>query len=61
MAFPPYTVAKMPHGAQPNLVLFLMRHDIVETFKFADATLVPSQRANLSGALLRKVILARLY
>jgi hypothetical protein len=41
--FPPYTVARMPHGAQPNLSLFLMRRDdIAETIKFADATLLPT-------------------
>jgi hypothetical protein len=44
MAFPPYTVARMSRGAQPNVVLFLMRRDdITETIKFANATLLPTQ------------------
>jgi hypothetical protein len=37
MAFPLYTVARMPHGAQPCLVLFLVRRDNI-----ADATLLPT-------------------
>jgi hypothetical protein len=44
MAFPPYKFARTPHGAQANLVLFLMRRDdIAETIKFANATLPPTQ------------------